>query len=109
VHKTFTALQALPKRQSGGNLATASEDFFNICQSRGAAGEKPRKTKRNQEKPRDDRIDQRFREKKGCSEEPTRRHTPFFTGNALGRTLPRAVGAVRNASAPKFVMRRSNL
>jgi hypothetical protein len=76
VHKTFTALQALPKRQSGGNLATASEDFFNICQSRGAAGEKPRKTKekpretkktkRNQEKPRETKRNQeKPRETKG--------------------------------------------
>jgi hypothetical protein len=49
VHKTFTAPQGAPKRQFGGNLATASENFFNICLSRGTAGKKPKDDRRTEE------------------------------------------------------------
>jgi hypothetical protein len=76
VHNTSTAPRWRSKGQFGGNLATASEDFFNICRSPGAADKKPRNDRS------DDRIDQRFRGK-ACSEAPARRDTLFFNSNAI--------------------------
>src|SRR5258706_7711339 len=55
--------------QFGGNLATASENFFNIGPSPGAPGKKPGNDTGNDTRNdrRDDRIDQRFR-RKACAE-----------------------------------------